>query len=134
MTDRPAGIAHAGLISAFRRRGDDNRTKSRNAVGRETSLAAVFADALLIGGVVDAIDLVVGDEALHLRPEVPQNSAGFLRNTLEFLGRQFAGIGDLTPDHVFWHPALLGRVLLTAQKILASATFLQNPASEESVS
>ena len=55
------------------------------AVGRETALLGVLKYHLLVGGDVDAVDLVDSDIALHplnLRPKHLKNRAGFLRDRL----------------------------------------------------
>ena len=54
-------------------------------------------DQPLIGGDVDAVDLVVGDETfkpLHLWTKLLENAAGLLRDSLELLRGQFTGAGN----------------------------------------
>jgi hypothetical protein len=47
------------LESCFSRRWIDDRVYFGNAVGRKTSLPGVFADHLLIGSHIDAVQLII---------------------------------------------------------------------------
>ena len=57
---------------------------------RHPALPRVFADDLLVGREIDAVNLVARDVALHpldLRAELVQDAAGFLRDPLELFRR-----------------------------------------------
>src|SRR5439155_4662019 len=76
----------------------------------EAALFRMPADHLLIGSVVDAVDLVAGDVTLHpldLRSQIVQDAAGLLRNALELGRRELAGAGNLAFDHELWHAPVL---------------------------
>src|SRR5579872_1210693 len=69
----------------------------------------------VIGSNVDAINLVLSDEAFHpldLGPQVFQHAARLLRNCLNFVPGQTACVWNLTLDDVFGHPWFLVSLLL----------------------
>ena len=75
-------------------------------IGGEVALLGMLVDGGLIGCDVDAIDFVFSDIAMEpcdLGTEVAENSAGGLRESLELLGREFAGAGDFAFYDEFWH-------------------------------
>src|SRR5579863_5781730 len=72
-------------VSGFGGCGIDNAFYFRDRIGRETALPGVFANDLLVGCVVDAVDLVAGDVAvdpLNFGAELTQDSAGSLGDGL----------------------------------------------------
>src|SRR5262249_6019778 len=92
--------------SAFRCPRVDDGFHRRDAVCRKTTLLCVFADGFLARCIVDAIDLVVGDEALHpldLWHQVVQHPTRLLRNRLQLLPSQFPYAWNLSFNHVFRH-------------------------------
>src|SRR5260370_27275631 len=88
----------------------DARRDGGDSIGRNPSLAGVFAHHLFIRRDVDAVDLVVSDETfkpLHLWTKLLENSARLLRDGLEFRRGQFSGVRNLALDDIFRHGALL---------------------------
>ena len=70
----------------------------------------MHADGSLVRCDVDAIDLVIGDEALQtldLRAHALQHVTRLLRDCLPLLLRQLAGAGKFTLDHEYGHGRLL---------------------------
>jgi len=75
-------------------------------VGGEAAHLGVFVDGGLVGGDVDAVDLVASDKALHpleLGADGRDDTAGLLRDGLQLVGREVAGSGDLALDDEFGH-------------------------------
>ena len=67
----------------FGRGGVDDGCDRCDDVGGEAALCGVFADVVLAGGDVDAVDFVRRDEGLdplNLRPHDAEDVAGFLRD------------------------------------------------------
>src|SRR5271166_5834335 len=93
-------------FSSLRGRGIDDRSDLGNTIRREASLAGMFADELLVGRIVDAVDLVIGDIAVHplnLGAEVLEYTARFLRDALQLFRRKLSGARQFALDHVFGH-------------------------------
>src|SRR5215813_14231265 len=84
----------------------DHAFHFRDPVGREAALLSVLTDHLLIGRDVDAVNLVVRNEALDpldLRSEVAQHAARLLRDGVQFVGAEFARIWDFPFNYIFRH-------------------------------
>src|SRR5579859_1584635 len=90
----------------FCRRRVDNPFYFGNTVCRKASLLGVFLHRRLIWGDIHAIDLVVGHiafEPLDLRPELLEDAARLLRDTLQLVRRELSGSRNFAFDYVFWH-------------------------------
>ena len=77
-----------------------------NGIGREAALAGMFKDHFLVGGNIDAVDLVAGHIALHpldLRAEFAEHPAGSLGDAFELFGGQVPRTGDLAFNYVLRH-------------------------------
>jgi len=86
--------------------GVDDGADERDLVGGEAAHLGVFVDGGLVGGDVDAVDLVAGDEALdplELGADGGDDAAGLLGDGLKLVGGEIAGSGDLTLDEEFGH-------------------------------
>src|SRR5256885_4899279 len=108
---RPASVPLAAASGGGICRGRiDYLAHARNAVGGKATLLRMRTHRGLVRGDVDAVDLFIGDEALHpldLRAHALQHAAGFLGDRLQILHRQLAGSGEFTLDDVLWHCPLL---------------------------
>src|SRR5258708_9203957 len=96
--------------SSFSRGRIDHKLDLRHAVCREAALLRVFADHLLVGSDIDAVDFVpsyITVEPLNLWSQILQHVAGFLRNRCHFLRRYIPHSGDIAFDDVFRHAFLL---------------------------
>lgn len=98
----------------------DDRPYSRDAVGRKAGLLRMLADHLLVGGAIDAIDLVFRDVALNPLDVWSQG----LEDRTGGLGRPFqirrpeltdARHGPLDDELGHLVPSLLTRSVLTRQ-------------------
>src|SRR5271169_2286906 len=90
----------------FRRSGIDDCLDFADGVGREAATIRMFANYLLVGSGVNAVDFVGGYEAFHpldLRTHAAQDAAGFLGDDLQFFRPQTAGSGNVSLDNVFRH-------------------------------
>ena len=86
--------------------GVDDGADERDLVGGEAAHLGVFVDGGLVGGDVDAIDLVAGDEALdplELGADGGDDAAGLLGDGLKLVGGEIAGSRDLALDDEFGH-------------------------------
>lgn len=93
-------------IPSLRRRRINNRMNFVNGIGREAALAGMFKDHFLVGGNIDAVDLVAGHIAVYpldLGAEFAEHSAGGLGNTFELFGAQIPRTGDLAFNYVLGH-------------------------------
>jgi hypothetical protein len=80
-----------------------------DGIGWKAALGGMIADHLLIGGIVDAVNLVAGDIAvdpLDLGAKGAEHSAGSLGDSLELIGGQLPRAGDLAFDNVLGHGTL----------------------------
>lgn len=94
----------------FRRRRVNNGPHLAYGIGREAALGGVVADHFFVGGVVDAVYLVVGHIAvdpLNLRPHFLQHAAGGLRDGLQLVGVELAGARDFAFDDILGHDVLV---------------------------
>src|SRR5205085_9685835 len=76
-------------------------------VAGKSSALSMLTDHLLVGRAIDAVDLVVGNVAVHpldLRPKVFQHRTGRLRRLPEVFGPKLAGARHFTLDYVLGHP------------------------------
>src|SRR3954453_22767163 len=84
-----AKLFFADLLStSFGRGRIDHAAYPRHAIRRETALPCVCAHGGLARGDIEAVDLVVSDEALepvNLRPHALQHAARLLRDRLQFV-------------------------------------------------
>lgn len=75
-------------------------------ISREAALSGVLANDLLIWRVVDAVDFVpsyVAVNPLNFRSEFAEDSAGSLRDGLEFGRRKLSSTWDFAFDYIFGH-------------------------------
>src|SRR5215510_1116158 len=87
-------------------RGIDDGPHRRDPVRGESPALGVLANQLLARRDVDAVDLVVRDEALHpldLGAELLEHAGRLLRNPLELFPGEFADAGKVTFDDVLGH-------------------------------
>src|SRR5205085_3475234 len=90
----------------FRGRRIDDRSDLVDLIGGKAAALGMLADQILVGGAIDAINLVVGDVAvdpLDLRPEITEDGAGGLRGHLEVFGTELPSTRHFSLDHKFWH-------------------------------
>src|SRR4051812_40378455 len=81
----------------------NGRLDLAHRIRRETALAGVLADDLLIGRFVHTVDLVAGHVAvqpLDVRTEAPKNVARFLGDALQIVLAKIARTGDGSLDNV----------------------------------
>jgi hypothetical protein len=84
----------------------NNLRDFRNTIGREPALFRVVPNHLFVWRNVDAVDLVTRHVALHpldLWPELPQDPAGLLRDSLELIAGELTGTRDFAFNYVFGH-------------------------------
>ena len=77
----------------FRSHRIDHRADPRDTIGREAALLGMRLHGRLVGRVIDAVDLVVGDvtmDPLDLRSHAVQHAAGLLRDRFQFVRWQFS--------------------------------------------
>lgn len=99
----------SALLLLFGDRIDDRRHNA-DAVYGEAAEFGVAADGCLIGGDVDAVDLVFGDVAvdpLDLRSEGAEHVAGLLADGLKLAWREAAGSSDIPLDQEFGHEVIV---------------------------
>jgi len=75
-------------------------------VGGKAAFEGVAADDLFVGGDVDAVDLVGGDEGgepLYFGVEAAEGAAGAFGDSDELFAREVAGVGDVAFDEKFRH-------------------------------
>src|SRR5689334_9155085 len=81
----------------------------RYLIAREAAASRMLADHLLVRSTVDAIELVVGDVAVHplnLRPELSEHIAGSLGGHLDVFWGKPAYSRHLTLDYKLGHVRL----------------------------
>src|SRR5258707_5003529 len=96
--------------SSFSRGRIDHKLDLRHAVCQEAALLRVFADHLLVGSDIDAVDFVpsyITVEPLNLWSQILEHVAGFLRNRCHLLRCYIPHSGDIAFDDVFRHAFLL---------------------------
>src|SRR5206468_77935 len=101
----------------------------RNPVGRESALAGVLLDQLLVRGDVHAVNLVVGDVAvqpLDARAQPVQDAAGLLREGLKVPLAHSPRVRDVPLDEVFrhFHPSLSRSAPLLLRDMLKTHSWL----------
>src|SRR5215471_11147441 len=99
-------LRRRGCSVTFRGRRIDYGFDFRNTVSWKAALLRVGANHVFAGGDIDAINLVAGYVALYplnLRPEVLQDRARLLRDTLQFLRRQISGARNFSFDYILRH-------------------------------
>lgn len=97
------------LLLLFGDRIDDRRDNA-DAVYGEAAEFGVAADGGLVGGDVDAVDLVFGNVAvdpLDVRSEGSEHVAGLLTDRLQLAWREAAGSSDIPLDQEFGHGAIV---------------------------
>src|SRR6516164_3993771 len=88
------------------RRRVDRGSNLGDIVRGEAALACMFANSVLVRGDVDAVDFVLGYIAvqpLHVRAQVLENAARFLRDGLQLLGFEVPGAGNLALNYILGH-------------------------------
>src|SRR6185437_2156004 len=123
------GVAGEGSAELFGAGGIDARAHLRHLVGGKAAASGVLPNEGFVRGDVDAVDLVVGDEALDPLdpgPEVAQHAARGGGDSLPIGCREFPGAGDLAFDDESGHVDLLadlaGGPAVAGQRAEASLT------------
>src|ERR1039457_4664068 len=115
-------------VRSLCRCGIDDAAHLRDLVSREAALAGVFADQFFVGRDVHAIQLVIGDvtlDPLNRRSEVAENATRGLRNALELVFGQVAGLGDFAFNYVLRH--IVSTRFNWERKFTANRTLSQVP-------
>src|SRR5215472_18108302 len=88
----------------------------------------MFANSVLVRCDVDAVDFVLGYVAmqpLHLRAQVLENAARFLRDGLQLLVFEVSGAGNLALNYILGHSCLQQFLYFSCQENLSRSERLQ---------